>query len=208
MKRDIIGIAIEGERNIKPEFLKGSSGNDIISIEMYRDKKYGAIAEIYYGFSFSKVFGHKSKKQKVVKEKEIDWDKPVDTSKWVKPDEESIRRELVKNLLMCEIVRRESNLYQEHFAKASVCYSILHSIHPKNPQILTNYATGESEPLEVINREYKITSKFRKEFKRGIKLKLFKYKKYVEKLRKNREKWYEEMKKGMIRIMGEMEKRK
>jgi len=165
-KNKIIDIFYEVPEHIKKEYLnhKGKSPF-LIVVEIYKNKKYGAVAKIFQRNSmFDRFQEQTTKKQradwnkKIKKMPKVDDNKPVDTSKWVKPDEESLRNALIKHLFALQILKPDSPNYQEHKGKAAILYSILHSHSPSNPQGLTNFCFGQiaESYFETIMREFKV----------------------------------------------------
>lgn len=149
MEKRFMGLFYCAKEQIKPEYLipKLDKEHPLIFVEIYRDKKYGAIAKIKDGRKvMGGMFGS-------IKGK-IDWDKPIDTSKWVKPDEESIRNALVTELFAIIILKEDSVNYNHHKTRMEVLYSVLHSHSPKNPQTLSNFAVFF--PEQTILQEFKI----------------------------------------------------
>ena len=165
-KEKTIDMLFEVKEHIKKEYLnhKGKSPFLII-VEIYKDKKYGAVAKIFQRNSMFDRFNETITKKerdawnrKVKRMPKMDDNKPVDTSKWVKPDEESLRNALIKHLFALQILKPDSPNYQEHKGKAAVLYSILHSHSPENPQGLTNFCFGQmgDSYFETIMREFKV----------------------------------------------------
>ena len=160
-KNKLIVVGLVSSNKVKSQY-KPKTKKLTGMLEIYENKNYGAVGTIYYTNSFfgrlrEKITKKEQKKYSKRLKKAFDSDKRVDTSKWVKPDEESIRQELIKNLFLTEIFDEESKFYIEAQAKVDVCYSILHSHSPKNPQGLTNYAF-DGFPFTVItelNGKYK-----------------------------------------------------
>lgn len=62
--------------------------------------------------------------------------RPVPESEWVSPDRESLKLELVINLVYCLIMKENSKEYKIADMKASMLLGILHGKAPKNPQVL------------------------------------------------------------------------
>jgi len=152
MEKQFIGLFFCAREQIKPEYLIENLDKEypLIFVEIYKDRKYGAIAKIKDGkTAMENMFKGVGKSKK-----KIDWDKPVDTSKWVKPDEESIRNALVTELFATIILKEESINYPHHHTKMEVLYSILHSHSPKNPQTLSNFAVFW--PVQSILSEFKV----------------------------------------------------
>jgi len=85
-----------------------------------------------------------SPEEREKKDKEFKDDKPVDTTSWVHPDEESIRNELVSQLIACELFNPKSDSFKKHSISAGVLMSVLHSHSPKNPQSFTNFCWGDN----------------------------------------------------------------
>lgn len=156
-QRRLIGVAVTMASRIKPEYRFGKEPNMdmMVFIEIRKNRRFGARAEIFLGADLQ-TFMHKnvSKKARERFSKRLskikDYNKPVDTSKWVKPDKESLINELVKNLFLLEIMDYKDPLYNEAHGKADILYSIIHSHSPRNPQSLTGFAM--SEPFSMIQR--------------------------------------------------------
>ncbi len=135
--------------NIKPEYLsrKRKKHPLVVIIEISKNKRYGAIAKIFERNDiFSRIRETTTKKDREKFSKslsKIKNDKPVDTSNWVKPDEESIRNALIKSLFFLEIFKEDCWMWKEEFGKARAYYSILHSHSPRNPQGLMNFEFGQ-----------------------------------------------------------------
>ena len=160
-----IGTIINLTENIRPEYLskKRRKHPRMAIIEIYTDKKYGAIAKIFERNDiFSRIREKITKKERKRISKSLsrvkDNDKPLDTSKWVKPDEESIRNELVECLFFLEIFKEDYWEYKERYGKASAYYSVLHSHSPRNPQSLGNFEIGQlgKNYFETIMQEFKV----------------------------------------------------
>ena len=154
-RNEFIGIITTVPEAIKEEFKYKNTR--FVIIEIRKDKKYGARAELHYNDSlFDRMQSTISKKSRQAfsknLKKALESDKPVDTSKWVKPDEESIRNELIMNLFKLLIYKKEWWDYNVARGKADVIYSILHSNSPRNPQSLMNYSF---EDLEAVLTEMK-----------------------------------------------------
>ena len=151
-KRKFMGVQITMLHRIKPEYRFGNEREEMVFIEIRRHRKYGAIAELYLNVDMYKMMWkdvsskereRMQKKLGKIKDKYIGKHKRVDTSKWVKPDKESIVNELIKNLFLLEILDNEENEWHVAMGRASVLYSILNSTSPKNPQSLTSFALSE-----------------------------------------------------------------
>lgn len=207
MKRKYIGFEPTLYRRLKPEyrFVENGDPMGMVFIEIYTDKRYGIKAELVFNETITQYMLTKIPKK--VREKfveklreRIKENKPVDTSKWVKPDEESIRRELVKRLIMQEILQERefhlpipSSQLIENRAKAELCYSILHSNSPLNPQSLTSF--GMVDIIETIITEMRGTeSKVIKERYKNI----MKDDRPVEIRREEFKRWRENSTKNMI----------
>ncbi len=161
-KKILLNVDICATENIKPEFWfineklsikqwteltnKIEAREDMVYIEFFKDKKCGVRAELIFNRSFSEMVSKpltKKSRKEFSKEvqKALDDDKPVDTSKWVKPNDEVLTNELIKYLLLCEILVEGSEKFIEAEAKARVLYSILHTTSPSHDfMVLTNYA--------------------------------------------------------------------
>ena len=150
MKKNLTCIKYDGTKTefLKPEYRV--DGDFCNGIWVYKDKKKKtlSIKIMTLHDSFFKGFNIPKKARKAIS-KALESNKPVDTSKWVKPDEETIRNELLGHLAMLLILEeKEGNWkWSEHKHKADVLYSILHSTSPRNPQGLTNFSYF---PLETI----------------------------------------------------------
>ena len=144
---------------VKKEYLSNKKKHPrMIFIEIHSDKNYGAVAKIYERNDlFERIQETTTEKQR--KEfsdnlgKSMKSNKRVDTSKWVKPDEETIRNALIESLFALEILKEDSRAYQGYHGKAKVLYAILHSRSLKNPQSLHNY--GIDPYFESILHELK-----------------------------------------------------
>lgn len=139
MENKLIGI-----RNFKTTSLNEQyQTNDIsTSIEVYLDKKKKDIKINIMTFhgSFNKYFPLPKKTSKrLCKKLEEAFDKPIDTSNYVTPDNETLKNELIINLVCCELLNENAKEYTESNIKAGLLYSILYSSAPKNPQCLDNY---------------------------------------------------------------------
>ena len=145
-QRTFFGHILTLPEFVRKEYLSNRKKHTIfIIIEIYKDKKYGAIAEVYERNSFfDRIEETTTKEQRKAFSKALKKigkeDKPLDTSKWVKPDEETIRNALVESLFALEILKKDSSTYQEYYGKAQAFYSILHGHSPKNPQTLNNWS--------------------------------------------------------------------
>ena len=145
MKRKFIGHIITIPQFVKKEYLSKKKKHPMmVDIEILSDDKYGAIAKLYERNSlfdrfqetttikqrkrFSEAFSEAGKNNK-----------PLDTSKWVKPDEKTIRNALIESLFALEILKEDSPNYREYYGKAKAFYSILHGHSPSNPQTLSNW---------------------------------------------------------------------
>lgn len=129
---------------VKKEYLsKKKKKATFVLVEISADKRYGAVAKIFERNSIferlQEKITKKERKNWSDNFKDLDDDKPLDTSNWVKPDEETIRNALVESLFALEILKEEAPNYREYCGKAQAFYSILHGHSPKNPQILNNW---------------------------------------------------------------------
>lgn len=195
MKRELIGLFNCSKEQIKEKYVPFISYEKIplVTVAVYKNNKYGSIAKIVDGRDFMRKAFKGIRKSK----KKINWDKPVDTSKWVKPDEESLRNSLITECFAVQILKEDSINYPTHHARMSLLYSILHSNSPKNPQTLTNFALL-SEPIETIlnecNTQYKSKRYFILFGKDGNK------KVNMENARKVWKNWFNKITKKMIII--------
>lgn len=201
-----IGYIVNITENVRKEFLsKLKNKGRFICIEIFEDKKYGAVARLYERNSFFDRYQETTtlkqrKKYSEALSKVGSDDKPVDTSKWVKPDIESIRNELIKNLFFLHIIKEDCWEWRERYGKAHALYSVLHSHSPKNPQSLTNFAIGSGDTyFQTIMAEFKSTEhkKFWDNFNKDFNKKN-KGKEHWENRRKNFKKWAKETLQKMI----------
>ena len=204
-KKQMIGCKITIPEHVKEEYISRKvKASVFVIVEIYPDKKYGAVAKLFQRNSIFRVFETttKEEREKMSKRiKNIKYDnKPVDTSKWVKHNEESIRNALIENLFMLEILKEDSPAYGGHLGKAKVLYAILHDHYPKNPQPMMSW--GIDPYFEKIMDELKCeeSKKYWKEFNACFKKdKLGKTKKIDwDKRREQHQKWKERILKKMI----------
>ena len=202
-----IGTIINITENIRPEYLskKRRKHPRMVIIEIYKNKRYGAIAKIFERNDiFARIREKTTKKERKDFSKALKKvgkrNKPLDTSKWVKPDEESIRNELVECLFFLEIFKEDYWEYKERYGKAAAYYSILHSHSPKNPQYLSNFEFGNLMGyFRTVMAEFKSTEhkKFWKQFNAYFKKKN-KPKDHWEKRVGSHQMWKSECLKNMI----------
>ncbi len=140
--RNYIGQRVIASKHLKKEFVPKGVFDDLVVLEVTQDKKYGAKATLQsYDEFFDKMSLFTDKERKIAQGKTKEYEtKPVDTSNWVKPDEESIRNELVLSLFCCEILDPDCFRFIEQYAKAEILFSLLKSHAPKNPQTLGKFA--------------------------------------------------------------------
>ena len=178
-KPKIIGHLMKMTENVRPEYLsKNKNKARIVIIEIYENKRFGAVAKIYERNSLFDRIHEKTTKaeRKKISEsfsKDINKNKPLDTSKWVKPDEKSIKYALIESLFFLEIFKEDYWMWKEKYGRANAFYSILHGHSPKNPQMLMGW---HFEPyFKAIMAEFKSTEhekfwkEFNKEFKNDLK---------------------------------------
>jgi len=185
-KKKSIGYIVNLTENVKPKYLSRKRRKHplFVIIEIYRDNRYGAIANIYERNSvldrYDETTSRAERKRISKKLSEIKGDdKPVDTFNWVKPDEETIRNALIECLFFLEIFKEDYWEWKERFGKASAYYSILHSYSPSNPQALMNFEFGQcgntyfksimSEFKSIEHKKY--WNQFSKDFKKKNKTK-------------------------------------
>ena len=137
---ELIGVITGRTSDLKQEY----QIDDIcFAVEIRLDKRKKALKIDLMDFHtcMEKLWSGPRKRisKKVAKELEKDEHKPVDTSNWVKPDEHSIRRELLSQLVEQHIFPEDSKQWLYAGAKIEVLFSILHSTSPSNPQCLMNY---------------------------------------------------------------------
>ena len=159
----LIGIKFIRGNSIKREFLPGiKKKGQAFAIEVRESKPFGARAEIYNftGGSYTKYIlgGIRENKQKEDPKKRIlnglkNNDKPIDKSTWVKPDEQTIREDMVTSLFLLQLLNEDASEYEYYKGRYEVCYSILHEMSPKNPQTLS--VTHIGPPFITILQEYK-----------------------------------------------------
>lgn len=160
-ENDLIGclqINYPNRKDLLPQFNRKSKSFAVFA-DFYSSKKYGATMVLHYDQSFrdrlDEAFGKiedKEKNQAASRriKKVLDSGKCVDTSKWVKADELSLKRELIQHLFMLLVYRPETLSYEYHRGKADALYSVIHCHNPKNPQVLYDF---HFEPLEAIMTE-------------------------------------------------------
>ena len=201
-KKRFMGLITTLPEFVKPEYLNKRKRNPIFTIiEIHSNSRYGAVAKIYERNSTFDRFHEtttKAERKKFSKAmQDIGKDnKRVDTSKWVKPDEESIRNALVESLFALEILKEGSPKYNEYSGKARALYSVLHSHSPNNPQTLTNYVIDPY--FEVIMTEFKspVMKKYWQDFN-----KFCNRKNNTKEDWENRRKKYQEWKKQVLSKM-------
>ena len=189
-KPEFINGTILRENDLKPEFIPKKKGL-FYFLEINPDSKYGAVAIISIKFG---IFDDLTKRKSKNISEALNNLKPVDTSKWVKPDKESLKRELVLNLFLETIYKEDEEEWIRVNASASTLYNILHSHWITNPQLLTHFGRLQS-PLENIMTEYKIRHKY--DIQSYIERQTHKSK---EEVRKDRGKYLKELTKKMIKF--------
>lgn len=199
-KKQFIGHILTCPKFVKKEYLsKKKKHTNFIFIEIYTDNRYGAVARIYERNSFfdriQETITKKERKRILESFKKKDFDKPLDTSKWVRPDTETIRRALVESLFALEILKEDASRRGEYYGKAQAFYSILHHHSPKNPQSLGNWSIDPY--FEKIMDELKcpVSKKYWADFN-----KMFK-KKQTKKDWKKSQTEYQEWKKKCLKNM-------
>lgn len=156
--RKMIACCLNTPRNIRKKYLDKRKNTRFVFIEIYPDRKYGAVAKLFHRndlFTRARERIGTKEMEKLGRSlsRRLRSRKKVDTSKWVKPDEESLRNEMTKNLFLCEILKEDYFGFKEARTKAATLYSILHSTSPSNPQTLTNYCIGTPHYFETIISE-------------------------------------------------------
>ena len=154
-KNKLIGYITTLKEYVKPQYL-GKNKSQWVICEIREHKIWGAVCYVYRENPASMIQKHLTKKASKEISKNLKKisknNKPIDTSKWVKPDEESIKHHMVTKMFESELYNEEAqDRSREAKAIANVCYSILHSHSPKNPQGLTNY--GYDASLITIQKE-------------------------------------------------------
>ena len=152
-KQHIIGFFSCTKEQVYSEYCPKYLDKEIplIGVEIWTHSTYGAIAKIQD--MHKPMFKMLKGMRKVFKNKPLD-SKKVDTSKWVKPDKESIRNTLITECFAIQILKKDLINYSSHYSRVELLYSILHSHSPTNPQGLTDFAIL-NEPFEVILNECK-----------------------------------------------------
>lgn len=203
----MIGQIINITENVRPEYLsKLKHKTQMIFVEIYKDKRFGAIAKLYERNSLFDRIQEKTTKAERKRfsdaiSKAGENDKPLDTSKWVKPDEETIRYALIKSLFFLEIFKEDNGRWQEHYGKAQAFYSLLHDHSPKNPQTLGNWCIDPY--FQKIMAEFKSIEhkKYWADFNKDLKVKnktKKEAKEHWDKRRKDYQRWKKETLKKMI----------
>jgi hypothetical protein len=202
--KKLIGVVHGRFADLKPEYAT-KKGCYYITIEHDTKTKMLDVQVKTLKQGLDELFGRDEKKAKPTKaeiaaqkKRDEEWEKnknkPVDTSNWVKPDTESIRQELLKQLVMCEMLKDDCNAMIEATAKRDIAYSILHSHSPSNPQGLTNYHIHDN--YDAILRElenplqrytWDLTDKVGKDYS-------------IEKYRKERNDWKKKQLSKMITV--------
>lgn len=146
-KRKQIGQIVTIPKFVKKEYISRKKKHaTFLLIEIYSDSRYGAIARLYERNSiFDRCQERTTKKQRKafsdsMKDIGKNKNKRVDTSKWVKPDEKTIKNALVESLFALEIFKEDATKYGFYYGKAQAFYSLLHEHSPKNPQTLSNWS--------------------------------------------------------------------
>ncbi len=203
-KPKMIGHIMNMSENVKPEYLSKNKAR-IIIVEIYENKRFGAVAKIYERNSLFDRIDEKTTKaeRKRISEsisKDCDENKPVDTSKWVKPDEETIKNALVESLFFLEMFKEDHWMWQEKYGRANAFYSLLHGHSPKNPQMLMNWHFHPY--FKAIMAEVKSTEnkKYWNNFKKELEKK-HKNKTEAIKYQKDRQKNYQIWKKDCLSKM-------
>ena len=203
-KSKIIGFFICTKEQVCNEYIPKGLNKEIplIGVEIRTHPIYGAIAKV----QDMRVPMNKwcIGMRKVSKNKPVD-KKCTDTSKWVKPDNESLQNSLVTECFAVQILKEDSINYSSHYSRMTLLYSILHSHSPTNPQSLTNFAIT-NEPFETIltelNTKYK-SHKFNLLFGKNGKKKI-----NMNKTRKQFKIWKVKMLTKMIKVLDTKSKPK
>lgn len=186
-KEKYMGHIIALPEFIKEEYLSKKKKKAVfVSIEISPDIKYGAVAKIYERNSiFDRLQEKTTKKQRKEWSNKIknikETDKPVDTSNWVKPDEETIRNALIESFFALEILKEDSPEYRTYYGKAQAFYSILHGHSPKNPQLLNNWSIDPYFRKIMDELNCPVSKKYWSDFN-----------KYFEKKNKSKNSWEKE----------------
>lgn len=116
---------------------------------------------------------------------DLEDDKPVDTSNWVRPDRESLKHALIKRMVLFELYEKDSISAIENDVERKLLYSILYSHSPNNPQSLTNFYLSDN-----LSMMYRLTNNKEHE---GYVFKLIANKEPetpMDELREQRKRWY------------------
>lgn len=162
-KGKFIGLVIASIDSMKPEYRKlFDRKTRVISGTIRTDKTYGAkivLDELGHAFRLSLLDGPKltAKQRKLRKariEKRLADNRAIDTSKWVRPDDRSLKRALIENLFGLELTMEGTCEHSEFEGRAQTLMQILNQKSPKNPQSLgPDYAI--LEPLVQVLAETK-----------------------------------------------------
>jgi len=156
-KDELIGMWQGRQDLLKPEYREKEQTDNLAAVRIYYtdENKYGFKIELHNWFYNMENFFYGSIDGLELKEafsiiKDDDWNKSVDTSNWVKPDEESLKRILIEKLVLMELFDPESDIGKMNHAEAGILYSMLNSNSPTNPQIIMTYSGYEYHPLDTI----------------------------------------------------------
>jgi len=178
-----IGI-LNGWKKDMNENLGVTLERPLIEIKLDKHKKILKI-EILDFMTGWKRATYKISKKLAKKLDDNDDDKPIDTSTWVKPDEESLKNNLLKHLVGCLVFKQESKLYEKSRTSAKLLWSILKSKAPSNPQTLVDYSLDD-KPLinlyQVLDNKTKMNYYYKK---------LMSHKKLTNPIETQREKYQE-----------------
>jgi hypothetical protein len=158
MVKNMIGHAMVRRDELKEEYkYLLPKHSHALAINIYKTKKnpYGFHVEVEdYMEHWHRVMTsiHMDKKaQKAIKTLKATMDKdskPVDTSKWVTPDTESITWASIEAMIMCELTNPEHKQFEYWKGREEALYSILHCTSKTNPQNL--YDMGHGDMLESV----------------------------------------------------------
>jgi len=152
-KMKLIGMENVYYTNSKPEYITTCP---TASVHVYSDGvKYkveinDALTSFREGMTEIRKSLAKNRKDNPKPKKEMN-DKPVDTSNWYKPDEETFRKEIIMKLVLSQILIKDSKKYIENEAQTELLTSIVNSSSPSPHPILGNY-TKTIWPVSAIYR--------------------------------------------------------
>jgi hypothetical protein len=145
----LMGIDFTRTDQLRPEYAGKFGKDDVVVVGVYLLKKEKRLSvEVFRYPGFQALWNRGMTKKDIADQRKrfskINWDsnKPVDTSKWVFPDKESIGHCYLDYFGRCLVYAPESERYKMNYAKMDLAFSIYHSHSPKNPQGIGNYANA------------------------------------------------------------------